>query len=126
MSKINVYKEYQLAQFNGVFDTNLKKVIRDRAVVTDAYANEINANYKDNGRFFELDKEASEKYHEESKLHNEKRAKSKELKKVADGNILADIISSAVKSVTEPKEEKRGRKPKENESELQTKMEELD
>jgi hypothetical protein len=101
---MKVCKLYQLARLNNEFTLAHKQLLRDRVVVSDDYIETINQNYKDSGRYYEVDEKATIDYYELGKSVQEKRQAEKESKAETVVNAVSEALTEVI--------EKRGRKPK--------------
>jgi hypothetical protein len=103
-----VCKVYKLFKDGENFTKESKKVIRNRCVIPRWYAEDKNAKWKQNGRWHEINEEATKEYYEEGLKRQELKRKAKETKgKLAE--ILTNVIEEgASKATTDdtPKEDK--------------------
>lgn len=101
---------YQLSMLNGKPLKEHKTVIREKMKVHDNWANDINNNWQDSGRLFEVDKKATEDYYLKSEIDNETRKKIAELKDEKHIEVLTKAIGTAVEVTA-----KKGRPTKQKE-----------
>lgn len=91
-----VYRLYQLLRNENGYVQDGKKCIRDRVVITEEMADELNQNWQSRGKFYELDKKATEKHEADIKALNEKRKRNKEMKEA----LAVSKINEALGTVT--------------------------
>ncbi len=68
---IKVANLYQLGTMNGQVDKDQKKLIQEKVKVTTDWIKQVNDNYKDTMKLYEVDEKATEEYHIRSELHNQ-------------------------------------------------------
>ena len=59
---MGVYTVKQATSIQGKLDKRITRVVRERQVMTNAYADEMNDNYDTTGKFAELDEKATAEY----------------------------------------------------------------
>lgn len=113
-SDMVVCKFYRLARIDGTeFSKDHKKLLRTKALITKDWMEQVNSNWKTNGKLYILDQAATDKYHEESKKDYDirqanKQLSSKGLAQLGAGlsQLMADNIANAPKKpVIKEKEE---------------------
>lgn len=112
-SDMVVCKFYKLARIDGVnFTKDHKEILRSRAVITKRFMEQVNVNWKSNGKLYILDQQATDQYHEDSKRDYDlrqanKQLSSKGLKQLGEGltQLMADNIANEPKKPVIKKEE---------------------
>lgn len=106
--EIVVCKVYRLATTNKKFVLEHKTLIRSRSVVTRDYFEKMAKNWKDNGLYYEEDKEATAKYYADSETQNANRKAAKELSEKAAltlANAIKGVATGAIEAELKPKKE---------------------
>ena len=103
-SEMVVCKVYKLFRDGESFTKDSKKVIRTRRVIPRWYAEDKNAKWEQNGRWHEINEEATKEYYEVGRA---KQAQKREDEKVKGElkDILTRVIKEGVKNKA-PKKEK--------------------
>ena len=96
-----VAKMYQLARLNGKYSKEHKELRRSRVVITRDYAEGINNDYKNNGKLYEIDEEATIEYH---KIGKQRQSENLEAKQNAD--ILTEMANEITNTVKKSRKKK--------------------
>lgn len=107
---IVIAKLYQLGQKSGKYTKEFKTLERDNHPVEEKYLEQVNENWMDSGRIYEVDEKATKQWKADFEAKQERREQAKELKNAAS----ADVLGSVLKAATETK---KGRPKKETETE---------
>jgi hypothetical protein len=104
IGEIVVCQLFRLARIDGEYVEGQKKLLRNRAVITKDYYEQINGSTKDNGMYYVIDEEATEKYYADSKKQVDARKEVKRIEKLAGKNLvnaLDGISKAAINTVVE-------------------------
>jgi hypothetical protein len=96
-----VCKVYKLFKDGKNFTKESKKVIRNRCVIPRWYALDKNAKWEQNGRWHEINEEATKEYYEVGRKLQEEKRKAKETK-----GKLAEILTNVIEEGAKPKKTK--------------------
>lgn len=108
---IKCYKLFQCVETMGnvYVKSEHRKLLQERCVIDDSYAERVNESTITSGKFYELDQAATDKYWNDCRERNERDAAAKLKNKEAAIENLKAVVSDAV-SYSE--EKKRAGRPK--------------
>ena len=98
--QIVVCQLFQLARIDNEISKEHKKLIRPRAVITTDYMETVNNNYKDSGKWYEVDEKATATYFATAQESKE----LKEMEKEIDGEEAVKALKKALKVSTKKAE----------------------
>ena len=96
--EIVVANLYKLFHRDGVFHKDQKDLVRKGAKVTREYVESNNANWEDNGKWYEIDEEATAENQLQREMELEERNNRIELKRASDANLLGNAMSNVLES----------------------------
>jgi len=62
--RLSVYSVHQAEKVNGKFQKKFSKVVREEVKVVPSYAETCNENYKNSGKYYELNEDLTKDLHE--------------------------------------------------------------
>lgn len=114
---MGIYDVYLLGRSGGKFDKNLiAKTEKTKAVLTKEYAETLNYNYQNSGRWCEYDEEATIEYYQKGEAKFQANVEAEEIKKAT-----TEVLKEAIKEVKKPRKRATTRKkqtPKSDEGEV--------
>jgi hypothetical protein len=93
---VAVYKLFKLGRIDGKYDSETRKLERERVVVSVEYADSINANSQTTGLFYEIQEKETVDYRAIIKDRKVNQKEAKQLKKEGATEQLIDAIEKVV------------------------------
>lgn len=105
--KIIIANFYQLMRdSNKVFDPTYKKPLQTKQPVEADYAVSVNDQWMNSGKLYEVDEDATEKFHEDLESHKQRLTEKDEIEKAAGQALTGALESVKANSGVKPKKEK--------------------
>lgn len=107
---------YQLSRVNGEYSKESKRLLRKGAKIEDDFVEEMNRTEERKidgktkevlvtGKYYEIDKAATEKFYEDQEKNQEKKERDASLRKATSGEALQGLLASAA-GISQKKTEK--------------------
>ena len=106
-NKIVVVNVYQCASLSGKYQKEGKKLLRSNAKMMKSSVDEMNENWQTSGRFYEIDKEQTEKFRESFEAQQAQKRENAAAKKE-----LKEAVLDTLGVVVNEGKKRTGRKPK--------------